>query len=126
MRLERINQLFENGLITSEEHQFLVRQLYSSEKRTSRFAWYSLLSAALGWLLSLKFTVSGEEYALLPSEARFKVAAVLAPLGLVFYYLARREIRNNLEVGGLEIAARGQAISIAILVIVIPVLLLSQ
>jgi hypothetical protein len=125
MKLERINQLFEEGLITSEEHQSLVKQFCSNYKKTSRFVWASLITASIGWLIMLSYTVNGSERALLSSENRGFAGAIFGFQSLIFYYIAKLEIKNSLDVGGLEIAARGQALSIAILLIVVPVLLLS-
>jgi hypothetical protein len=125
MKVERINQLFEEGIITTQEHQFLIKKLYASNKVTSIFAWASLWSASFGWLLMLKFTVNGREYALSPSEHKLSIGVISGLLGLAFYYLARRDIKNSSEVSGGEIAARGQAISLVILSLIIPVLLLT-
>jgi len=122
---ERINQLFQTGAISSEEHSFLMKKLFFQETRISGFAWASLLCAALAWLLMLSFTKGRQSFALLPGEGRLIAGLILAPLSLIFYYLARKEIRESAgEVGGLAIAARGQAVAIAILLIIVPALFL--
>jgi hypothetical protein len=124
MTIERIDELFRNGNITVEEHSFLLRKIHPIEKSISNFAWLSLLCSGLAWILMLKYTKNGEEYQLLPGDVRLWVGVLLPTLSLVFYYLAKNEIREKEGKKGLEIAVRGQALAIAILVIVIPVFVL--
>jgi hypothetical protein len=124
MTIERVNELFQSGSITLEEHSFLIRKLSPPERQISNYAWASLLCAAAAWTLMLKFTKNGQEFAFLSREGKITTTMILAPLSLVFYYLARKEARENEEVGGLEIAARGQALSIALLLIVVLFLLM--
>ena len=44
--VERLNTLFDEGYITAKEYSFLLRKLYPFEKKTSYFAWASLLVAS--------------------------------------------------------------------------------
>lgn len=125
MTLERVNQLFRDGVISAEEHGFLVAILAPSPKRTSGFAWACLVCAAVGWILMMTFTVNGQQWSLLPSgEARLAVGGILSTLSLIMFLVARRETKTRADVGGQSIAAAGLAIAVAILSIVIPVVLL--
>src|ERR1044071_1028334 len=116
MTIERINELFQNGSVTSEEHSFLVHKIYPRERSVSNFAWLSILCSVVAWILMLKFThKNGKEYQLLPNEYRTWVGAILPVVALVFYYLAKIEIGPMNEKQGIEIAARGQTLALAML-----------
>lgn len=122
--VERLTFLFENGNITAREYSFLLQKLYPTEKRTSYFAIASLLCAALNWILMLKFTVSGEEYQLLTGQGRQTAGTILAPLAVIFFFLAAREINKQENIKGLAIAAADLAIATVILTIVMSVYLI--
>jgi len=124
MTIERINELFQSGSISSEEHSLLLKKLHSIERPVSSFAWLSLLCSGIAWILMLKFTKNGREFQLLPGDTRLWVGTMLPSISLIFYYLAKKEISKGEGKKGLEIAARGQALALALLGIVIPVLLL--
>ena len=123
--VERLNHLFESGNLSAREYSFLLHKLYPVEKRTSYFAWACLLCAALNWILMLKFTLSDDVYQLLTGEGRQTAGTILAPLAVIFFFLAAREIRKQQNVKGFEIAVAGLAIAVAILTIVVPVQLMN-
>lgn len=123
--VERLNELFGSGYITAKEHSFLLRKLYPFEKRTSYFAWASLLVASLNWILMLKFTFNDDVYELLSGSGRLTAGTILAPLSLIFFFLAVKEIRKRDDVKGFEIAIAGLTLATALLTIVIPIQLMT-
>ena len=123
--VERLNTLFDEGYITAKEYSFLLRKLYPFEKKTSYFAWASLLVASLNWILMLKFTFNDDVYELLSGSGRLTAGTILAPLSLIFFLLAVKEIRKHDDVKGFEIAIAGLTLATALLTIVIPTQLMT-
>ena len=129
MELMRINELLQQGAISAQEHEELVRMAMPPlpiVRRTSGCAVACLLLGALAWVLMLTYTINGRPYSLLPSgEARLAAGGILSLLALGMFFAARSQIRQSRgEVGGMPLAAAGLALAIAIGSIVVPVLLI--
>jgi len=122
--IDRINELFQSGHISPDEHSLLLQRFYPREKRISRFALACLFCSVFTWILMLKFTTYTNTYELLSGEGRLIAGTILPPVSLIFYYLAVREMREVKDVGGSRIAVAGLALALALLTLAIPVLLM--
>jgi hypothetical protein len=120
---ERLDELFDNGHISSKEYSFLMRKLYSTEKKISVYSVLCLVVSAISWVSFLKFEFGDDVYQLMSGSMRFKVVSFLAPMAVFFAVLAFREIKSRNR-NGVEVAIVGCTIAIAQLTIVIPVWLM--
>lgn len=123
MTIECINQLFENGLITSEEHQELINQTIGNPKPTSKYNKLTFFFALCGYLLMLTFTKNGHTFSLLSNgNQRLWAGAIFSALGLFTFYKYRKEIDSQRNHNYL--AYIGIGLIVSLLVIVIPVFLM--
>lgn len=122
--VDRLNELFYTNSISSQEHSYLLKKLYSVEKRISVFAWLCVSFAVISWVCLLKFDFNGKIFELMSGKNKFYVMSVLAPLVLFFFYLTYRDIKNNQNVKGFKIALIGATIAVAQLTVAIPVWLM--
>ena len=120
--VSRLNELFQTGKITADEHSFLMDQLYpyKPEIRISVFALASLITASINWILMLKFTSGDKVYQLLTGEGRTTAGSILAPLAVIFFIAAIFEIKHRENTKGFSIAVAGLTIAIALLTLIIP------
>jgi hypothetical protein len=126
MTIARINQLYELGAISPAEHDLLIRKVVGIERRISISAVLCLLCAMAGWALMLTFTRNGERFGLLEDgESRQIAGLILAPLSLVFFFVAKETIRRDDTLKGMSIAWMGLGMALLILSIVVPVLLMT-
>lgn len=119
--LERVNQLFKDGSITSTEHSELIKKLYPFEKKISAFAVLSLILSSINWILILKFSYGDDVYQLLTGENRYYVSLFMAPISLIFFFLAYSQIKKDDQTKGFSIAIAGATLAVAILSVTIPV-----
>jgi hypothetical protein len=119
--LYRLNQLFQNGSISSEEHIFLVEKLFPAAERISIFAIASLITSITAFILTLKYTSGGHEYSLLSGDGRALAMTVFCPISILLAFIAYKEFRINDSVKGREFAAAGFIMSAMFLItMVIP------
>jgi hypothetical protein len=124
--LERINQLFQNGNITANEHSALIGKFYPVEKKVSVFALLSLITASINWILMLKFTYHDDVYTLLSAGNKYYISLFLVPLSLLLFAFAIHEINRKENVKGFGIAIAGLTLALAILSITIPTFLMNN
>ena len=117
---ERLDELFDNGHISSKEYSFLMRKLYPIEKSTSIYAWLCLAVSAVSWVSWMKFNFGDNVYELMSGGTRLKVVSLLAPLTVFLFFMAYKLIRTGKN-GGFEMALVGITIAIAQLTVVVPV-----
>lgn len=118
--VERLNELFYNQNITSQEHSYLLDKVYPIEKKVSVFAWLCLSCAVIAWLSMMRFNHRGAKYELMSADYSLYVASFLTTTALVFYYLSYREIHKKRRLAGSNIALIGLTLTIAELTVTVP------
>ncbi|MDF2192756.1 hypothetical protein [Paraflavitalea sp. CAU 1676] len=124
MTIDRINQLFENGHISAEEHNELINQSVAVVKKNSTYSYWTIGLGLTGYLLMLTFTKNGHEFSLLGNGTqRLWAGTIFSLLGLFTFLKARAEIeaqqyKQNLAYIGIGVIA-------AVLMVSIPVHLMS-
>jgi hypothetical protein len=124
MNIERINQLFQGGYITAEEHNLLIQQKVGSPKKKFTYSLLTFIVGLAGNLLMLVFTKNGTQFALLSDgKHRLWAGAICSVLGIFTFLKARKEMsrpQNNEH-----FAYIGIGIIITLLLIVIPIFFMS-
>ena len=137
MDIERINQLFTNGYISTIEHHFLIstvteqkisRQKKKEATKYSLKAIFTPIFPFIGFLLVFSFSYHDSIYELFPAleiETKIWITTVTSVLGVIFYILAKTEIKNQ-QRRGIELANFGLGIAFVILLVIIPIHLLNM
>lgn len=124
MDIDRINELFQKGEITGNEHHELLELARPAPQQTAGMAIACLVCGIAGWISMLTFTINGRVVGLLQSgEARLAAGGICSFLTIILYVLAKQRIGAEPGVGGRCIAVAGLTIALMLASIIVPVLL---
>lgn len=125
MTTERIDYLYDSGVITSEEYNELMeRPVVKESKGNSPASYMTLILALIGYTLMLTYTKNGHTSGFLSNgNQRLLAGIIFSILAICAFFVSKKwRVAENYKDNYAQI---GLGVVISILMIVIPVLLFS-